>query len=337
MTHLSDATMRQYRERTLTPDALLDASVHLAECAACRASASPRLDGLLEALTEESLHLDADQLAPYVDGTLTRFERAPIEDHLATCASCAEDVADLRRTADAIAPRPQRRISSAAAAAVAAVVLLPIAYFTFFNRSTDPIPQTPVAVVDVEADRLLREARAGKIEIASRALAMRRSNGALMGSDTSTFDVVAPAGTFVRETRPRFSWKASTPAASYRVEIYENGTLVAQSPLLQSLAWQSDRDLVRGHEYIWQVVATEGSQRTIAPQPPASEARFAVLDASAVARVNDADRKYATQPLVRVLIAAREGLLDEARAALATFDGNATDAPAAQSLRDQLQ
>jgi hypothetical protein len=43
-----------------------------------------------------------EQLAPYVDGTLTPHERAEIDTHLATCASCRDEVAASTAVRDAL-------------------------------------------------------------------------------------------------------------------------------------------------------------------------------------------------------------------------------------------
>jgi hypothetical protein len=337
MTHLDAITARQYRERRLPPDELLEASEHLAECDSCRAATSSgaNVDSLLDALTEEALHLDPDQLASYVDGTLTPFERKSFDEHLTSCASCADDVDDLRRTAIAIAPRPQKRANWAVAAAVAAALILPATYF--LTRPAAPAPQTPSTVVDLEADRLLRDARAGRIGIEPRAVVMRQAAGTLMGASESAFDVLAPVATFVRDPRPRFTWSPLSEGATYRVEIYADGKLAVQSPELRAHEWRPDADLARDREYVWQVVAVDRGQRVIAPRPPAPEAHFRILDNAALQRIADADRKYARQPLVRALLAVREGLLDEARATLASTNAQTGDARVRENLHNALR
>lgn len=238
---------------------------------------------LIDALAAHEDHLDYDQLAAIVDG------RAPAPEHVQSCASCAADLEDLRATAAAIAPRrPWRTAWLAAAAALLIAALL---YFV-----PRPPPAAPPASV---------------IAINERAAALRRERGTLMGPGAPAFDVLAPAGTFVRERRPRFSWKPLSPGAVYSVEIYEDRKLVMQSPQLRETTWQPAEELRRGGEYLWQVVATDGTARVIAPQPPAGEARFGIVDEATAAAIVDAEGR---EPLERALRKARAGLLDEARA-----------------------
>ncbi|MBV9494724.1 MAG: hypothetical protein JOZ54_10800 [Acidobacteria bacterium] len=250
---------------------------------------------LIDALTAGEEHLEYEQLAAIVDA------ETPEPEHVKTCASCAADLADLRRTAAAIAPRRPRR---AVWWAVAAGIVLAVLAFVARPRKT---------VVDSESAALVNEAAAGRIVVSERAAAMRRERGTLMGSAAPAFDVIAPVATLVRETKPQFSWKPLSATATYRVEIYADRSLVMQSPELHDVAWQPTQDLQRGAEYVWQVVATDGDARTIAPQPPAGEARFGLVDDATNAAVAAAQQRHANEPLVRALLEARAGLLDDAR------------------------
>ena len=77
---------------------------HLAGCAACREAAlraaSMPAAGALEALLGASApvaeHPEFEELAGYVDGSLDDVASEVMEMHLADCASCREEVADLR-------------------------------------------------------------------------------------------------------------------------------------------------------------------------------------------------------------------------------------------------
>lgn len=269
---------------------------------------------LIDALTAGEEHLEYEQLAAIVDG------EAPEPEHAKTCASCAADLADLRRTAAAIAPKRSPR---AVWWAVAAAIVLAVLAFVARPRQT---------VVDSESAALLNDAAAGRIVISERAAAMRRERGTLMGSATPAFDVIAPAATLVRETKPRFSWKPLSAAATYRVEIYADRSLVMQSPELHDSAWQPAQDLHRGAEYVWQVVAMEGETRTVAPQPPASEARFGIVDDATNAAIAAAQRRHANEPLVLALLEARAGLLGDARRDWALAAQKEPQSPAVKNL-----
>lgn len=334
MTHLDESTARRYRERTLGADALLDVSEHLAQCPECRIAASggkPRATAVIDAMTHDAAHLDGDQLAAYIDDTLTPFEWQTVDSHLEQCPSCRADLDDLRETAAAISVETTgpRRSRWHLAAAIAAMLVLPIVFWTM--RRTEPAPQPPPVVAKPE-DPLLLEARKGRIQIPPRTQALHRDSGTLMGTATPAFDVTAPAGTLVRDTRPQFTWTPFANAETYTVEIYRDGTLVAQSPALTSTEWKAAQDLERGRDYVWQVVATKNGERTIAPKPPLAEARFGIIDDASLQRITEADRRYANDPLLRALASAREGLLDDARAQLGDASG-----PAADALRNALR
>src|ERR1043165_1845409 len=90
-------------------------------------------------------HPDVEtDLTAYVDGLLAADARASVDEHLATCARCREDVADLAATAAAIRrPRahPWRWL------AVAAVLVLAITIAVVRSvRKPAPSPVTPVVV-----------------------------------------------------------------------------------------------------------------------------------------------------------------------------------------------
>src|SRR5689334_22487263 len=96
---------------------------------------------LVSQLIDEE-HPDVDtQLTPYVDGELAGEAREAIEQHLAFCARCREDVVDLRATQEAI--RPQSHAWRWLA--VAAVVLLAIAgAIALLRRTPAPSPSAPL-------------------------------------------------------------------------------------------------------------------------------------------------------------------------------------------------
>lgn len=112
--HLTDSELERYRERTLSPQALLAANAHLYDCEACHGRYGG--DGNLEAAFafvrsigepfEEESHLPFEQLAAYVDDALEGEERRMAATHLAQCEVCAEQVRELSPLRDLIAPAP---------------------------------------------------------------------------------------------------------------------------------------------------------------------------------------------------------------------------------------
>ena len=113
--HLSVKQVEDYQQRQLPPEDLLAADDHLAECSECRnvvrspmntAAVTVYADLASEISVAE--HPSFEQKAAYVEGLLTGDARRMIEDHLASCAQCAPQVADLRTFRNQIAPEMDR-------------------------------------------------------------------------------------------------------------------------------------------------------------------------------------------------------------------------------------
>jgi hypothetical protein len=352
MMHLNTATLRGYREKRLAPAGLLAADEHLVECDECREAlldhdGGAAADDIIEALTSEDEHLGYDALEGWVDDGLSPQERRAASDHLQHCARCASDLADLRGVAAAL-PTTARSARHGMTLRVAATVLLAIlggaSWLAIHYRTRSHSPAAvsvastarPVAslrdgsgTVSFGADGALagialsgadatvvRDVLAnGRLTVDPRVKALRGERGTLMGASAkNTFEAVSPLGTFVRDPRPQFTWTKMSDGATYRVEIYDDARkLVLESQPLQGLEWTPDRDLTRGREYVWQVVAMSGGKRIVAPQPPSAEAHFGVIDESAAARLAAISKTYGQSHLLLAAAAAREGLLDDAR------------------------
>jgi hypothetical protein len=310
-------------------------------------------DSIIDALTTDDQHLDYDTLEAWVDGTLSPAERRAASSHLRSCAQCVSDLSDLRVTAEAIPDgEPSRGMPYKVAAAAMMAGIIGISWFAIRSRtvaSSTPVA-APVAApitakprvkvndapgsIHIEANgairglavrgddaAMLRDAlEKGRVDVAARAAALHRERGTLMGATASAnpFDVVSPLATLVGEARPRFVWTSLGEQATYRVEVYEDGRQVLQSPELTTTEWTAESDLPRGHEYSWQVVAKNGDERILAPRPPEPEAHFGVVNEAAAARVAAAARSGSH--LLYGLAAAREGLLVEARRELVALE-----------------
>ena len=122
--HLSPDEIEQYRSgATTSPARLLALDDHLARCAACRARAAdmanaPELlsslqSGLTATGAEMSEHLTPEQLADYVDDSLTELDKEIAENHLAVCRSCEREAHELLNFKTAIATQLNERYEPA--------------------------------------------------------------------------------------------------------------------------------------------------------------------------------------------------------------------------------
>lgn len=349
MKHLDAETLRSYRAKRLPPAGLLAADEHLALCDECREGLlgdgdAAAADSLIDALTlgennDEDEHLPYDILEAWTDGKLSPREHRTASAHLQSCARCMRDLADLGEVAAAIPRVAARRGPSLRLAAVILLAVIGLASWLAMRHARTESTNAPVAgapqvtihdgtsIINVDHDGSIHgmalsaaDAAAvraallnGRIDVAPQVAGLQRERGTLMGTPAGTaFDVVMPAATFIRGTRPQFSWTSARPTATYRVEVYDEArTLVMESPQLHDLTWTADRDLPRGHSYVWQVVAMRGGERIVAPQPPAPEAHFGVIDDTAAARLDAAARSGSH--LLLALAAAHEGVMDDAR------------------------
>ena len=100
--HLTQKQIEEYRARRLTPDALEEADAHLETCDACARRLTPpaqeraAMQTLSPFLAPQSAHLPYERQEKYVNGEAGEAERRAVEAHLRDCASCREDVEDLR-------------------------------------------------------------------------------------------------------------------------------------------------------------------------------------------------------------------------------------------------
>src|SRR5688572_10407786 len=99
--HLTNEQIQAFKDRLITPDGLLAADRHIAECSACaeRLASDPgskvaeaRLVGQFPFAFE---HLTYDALESLADGNINdpKLERANL--HLESCGSCTEELASI--------------------------------------------------------------------------------------------------------------------------------------------------------------------------------------------------------------------------------------------------
>jgi hypothetical protein len=118
--HLSQQRIHDFRQHRLAPAELLALDEHLSTCADCRQRLEAALPASVPALYTElqtevgalaTAHPDFVQLAGMVDETLAAATRQFVADHAATCAQCAQALADLRAFSAAPAAQPVRTVT----------------------------------------------------------------------------------------------------------------------------------------------------------------------------------------------------------------------------------
>ena len=104
--HISAQRIESYQRGKLAPADLLSVGEHLAQCAACRDQMSSTdhlrkaslavTTGLQAAADDGPIHLNAADMAAYVDNQLGETDRTIAESHLEICPECRMEILDLR-------------------------------------------------------------------------------------------------------------------------------------------------------------------------------------------------------------------------------------------------
>jgi hypothetical protein len=126
------------------------------------------------------------------------------------------------------------------------------------------------------------------------------------------FSIIKPIGTVILTDRPAFLWTRLDGAASYIVEVYDEGFIRQATSLpLSENSWTPAKPLPRGKIYIWMVKAIKDGQEVTSPQPPGPEAKFRILDHALADELIRAQRNISSH-LMLGLLYLQVGLLDEA-------------------------
>jgi hypothetical protein len=184
----------------------------------------------------------------------------------------------------------------------------------------EPRGAAPVVASSLTGDEKARvdaAVAAGRIELPASVSALIRPQGTLLGAQApARFGPLGPVGTAVRSTRPTFSW-GDAGADAYSVSVFdENFKEVARSERVNGTSWSPEADLPRGVPLVWQVTAHRGATSETEPKPPQPEARFSVVDAATLARVEEQAARLADNPLALGVLYAEAGLIADARAEL---------------------
>lgn len=187
-------------------------------------------------------------------------------------------------------------------------------------------PPAPSARLAAAEARLVERAlAAGSVPRPDFDTQVRLQPGTLLSGSNAgeTLRVMGPLGTAVESERPTFSWASVPGATTYTVSVFDpQFNVVASSDSRTGTSWRVDRDLPRGVVLAWQVAAERPTGRLIGPAPPQPEARFIVLPAASVARLNEQRARLANEPLALGLVFAEAGLIAEAEAALTRAIGD---------------
>lgn len=179
-------------------------------------------------------HLASEEVAAYLDNTLSEAECARVRSHLADCNACREELVSVSRLLEG-APRSRRRfvaLSSMAAAAVLAIFLV-----------------RPLTDSDLPATGQLR----GSVT-------------PLTGEGVSGLQAVAPIGRQTIGDGIVFVWHPALPGATYRFTLTDDlgGKIWVGSTTDTTLALPDETSLPRNRGYHWYVDALrpDGSSAT---------------------------------------------------------------------------
>ncbi|HYC90414.1 MAG TPA: zf-HC2 domain-containing protein [Thermoanaerobaculia bacterium] len=338
--HPASAEVLALLHGDLSADRAARVVTHLQSCGACAAAARShpavvRSAAGLTGLLRDAGHPDVDStLTGYVDATLPPEEREAVELHLAGCARCREDVADLRTVA-ATMNRTSRQVWPWIAAAAAVLCLAILGAATFARRGVTPTPvavnPAPTATASVTAPRpappvAARSATYARSEWTAAVQAALQSGAVAMPAALADLQLpsdelrgpgderearLEPAAEILDETRPHFRWPAAEEA-TYVVSVFAGNELAAESGVLSTNRWRPEQPLARGRRYHWQVEVRRGEERTILPAPPAPPAFFRILGRDAREELRSARQLHGDDPLLLGILYARHGLRDAA-------------------------
>lgn len=321
--HLTEQELDRFRRNDAGADEIFAWADHLGVCADCtRAATSDRRIGeLVHAVrSEESDHLDFETLHALLDTGVHSIDREIAESHLEGCATCRDELADLRLFA-----REERRPSWNRwwlAAAAALVLVVTGAILTVWRE--EPRPVAPARVATLAIPPLAVELHAYTRELRGR------------GRDGSALEPLSPIGRIVVEDRPQFEWTAAG-RSRYVVEIFdEQYRPVTTSPRLTATRWVPPHPLPADRILTWQVTAFDRAGSITAPRPPSSEARFFILERNRAQVIRSLEQRE--RPSMSLGIAyAESGALAEAQQELSALIAANRDVETARQLLQQVQ
>ena len=136
----------------------------------------------------------------------------------------------------------------------------------------------------------------------------------LLGDETkhSSFELISPIASAVLSVTPTLSWQAFPGAQSYQVQVFDlNYQPILTSPVIHQTSWTVPSPLERGKVYTWQVKANLQTGTLVAPQAPAPEPRFQVLNAGDTAVIGELRKSAPDNHLLLAAKYASFGLCQE--------------------------
>ena len=364
-THVTEADIERFRGWQLPADLLVPFADHLAVCSDCRRRVAERSDAAAAGVSlQEALgvggddHVAESEIQAFVDGGLDSDRRREIATHLAGCPACAEEVHDLRGFAAQFGrPAWFQGPWTYGALAAAAVLVIGVA-ITLLSRAQGPRPVAAIAALTdatgvvtldsrgslagvgalppADRDRVREALESGHLSVPSTLSELNGRRGALLGpADTPAFHPVTPIGTVVLADRPTLKWTPLSEATTYIVTLQDQSTgETMNSPPVPRAEWAPERPLTRGGIYAWQVAGSTNTGREIvAPKPPEPPAMFKVADASEADRLE----RLPASHLVRGVLYANAGLLDDAERELAALSVQNPNSEVADRLLKQIR
>ena len=362
-THPERSTLEAFRQRTLSPAAMLDLSDHLCACADCRAQLAAPPATVADFLGDDTtLHLAEDDIATAAANPAAL--PAALRTHLASCADCQDEVADARTFLPRLTLVPSHSTPAtkkphwALWTAAAAACLATAAILSHTLRPTPPAPTTQLVAelrdgggpigLTIQgnltgtgnlsaADAALLTSTLANHHLPTPATATAPTTGTLRGTPSSadTFALHAPVSEVTLPT-PSFKWQQLPAATSYRVSLYDDAfQLVAQSPNLTTTTWTLDRTLTPGQAYNWVVRASTPHGTVHSPRPPALDARFTVATTDTLARIAAAQHQPHPHLLLAAIYAA-SNMTDLAHAELTTLQQQNPNSALVQDLARSL-
>lgn len=365
MEHLTSSQIAQYLARRLPPEAVAALHAHTESCADCRSAleqaamkgpqafAVPLWEG-------REIHLSEEEMVAYVAGGMPEDGRAGAAEHLAVCEECRDSVEAMETVRGHGDAKPVRRLVSRrmriAWALAAAVILATAIRFWPARQPAGPGSATVASLHDggqlIELDsagnlRGLPGASSTEVGQVRDALVRRslpggpgaaaQPTGVLLAPGKpgqALFSLSEPVNMRVLSDRPVFSWSARSGGSAYQV-VVTNESLdpLARSGRIQATHWQPDAPLPRGEALLWQVrVWVNGGGTEVAPAPPAPPARFEIAGAAVATRIGEL--RAAAQPphLLIAVLAAHEGLREEAARELRLLAAENPGSPLVESL-----
>ena len=147
---------------------------------------------------------------------------------------------------------------------------------------------------------------------------------------------VAPVGTVVFDTSPRFQWNEIPDADAYEVWLYRDGEQVVPSPIEAGdqlmITWPES--LIRGVEYQWEIKVIKSDQEF---RLDVIHPRFKILEFSAHEEINELRRQYDQFPLIMAMTYLRYGLLDLAIGEIKRLEEANPNSEFVRKLRDSVQ